>query len=157
MYAIAKIGGMQFKTEKGKNIEVPYMPHKKVGDKVELKDILFIKDGDSSFVGKPNVQKAKVVAEITSHKKGEKIIVFKKKRRKGYSVKNGHRQMLTEITILDIVSPKSSASKKSQVKKEEEIKEVEVQEESSIEEQNSNEEVEEQEGTDENAESSKDE
>ena len=68
------------------------------GDKVEFNQVLFKADGDKVSVGTPTL-KAKVSAKIVEHLKGDKVIVFKKKRRKGYKVKNGHRQYLTKVAI----------------------------------------------------------
>ncbi len=97
MYAIVEIAGQQFKVEAGQNIFVHRLQGKQ-GDKVEFSDVYLKADGDKVSVGTPTV-KSKVSATIIEHLKGDKVIVFKKKRRKGYKVKNGHRQYLTKISI----------------------------------------------------------
>ena len=90
MYAIVEIAGQQFKVEEGKQIFVHRLEGNE-GDKVEFNQVLFKADGDKVSVGTPTL-KSKVSAKIVEHLKGDKVIVFKKKRRKGYKVKNGHRQ-----------------------------------------------------------------
>lgn len=97
MYAIVEIAGQQFKVEEGKEIFVHRLEGKE-GDKVDFDQVLLKADGDKISVGTP-VLKSKVSAKIVEHLKGDKVIVFKKKRRKGYRVKNGHRQYLTKISI----------------------------------------------------------
>ena len=97
MYAIVEIAGQQFKVEAGQNIFVHRLQGKQ-GEKVEFSDVYLKADGDKVSVGTPTVN-SKVSATIIEHLKGDKVIVFKKKRRKGYQVKNGHRQYLTKISI----------------------------------------------------------
>ena len=98
MNAIVEIAGQQFRVSKGQNLFVHRLEGKE-GDKVEFTNVsLTEKDGKISL-GKPFVDKAKVTAKIVEHLKGDKVIVFKKKRRKGYKVRNGHRQYLTKISI----------------------------------------------------------
>lgn len=97
MYAIVKIGGHQYKVEKGDNVTV-YRLEGNAGDAVEFSDVLMVSDGTSTEIGSPTVNK-KVKAKIVEHLRGDKVIIFKKKRRKGYKVKNGHRQDLTTISI----------------------------------------------------------
>ncbi len=98
MYAIVEIAGQQFKVEAGQSIFVHRLEGKQ-GDKVEFSDVYLKADGEKIAVGTPTVAKSKVSATIIEHLKGDKVIVFKKKRRKGYQVKNGHRQYLTKISI----------------------------------------------------------
>ena len=98
MYAIVEIAGQQFKVEKGQELFVHRLSGKE-GDKVEFDKVLLKDDKGKITVGKPTIDKAKVTAKIIEHLKGDKVIVFKKKRRKGYKVKNGHRQYLTKIAI----------------------------------------------------------
>ena len=98
MYAIVEIAGHQFKVEKDQRIFVNRLEGEE-GSKVTFDNVLLIEDGGKVEVGAPAIKGAKVSAKIESHLKGDKIIVFKKKRRKGYTVKNGHRQYLTQITI----------------------------------------------------------
>jgi large subunit ribosomal protein L21 len=98
MYAIVEIAGQQFKVEKDQEIFVHRIPGE-AGEKVEFADVLLKADGNSITVGTPTVSSSKVSATILEHLKGDKVIVFKKKRRKGYKKKNGHRQYLTKIKI----------------------------------------------------------
>lgn len=101
MNAIVEIAGQQFRVEKGQEIFVHRLPGKE-GDKVEFDKVLMKDDKGKLTVGKPTVEKSKVTAKILEHLKGDKVIVFKKKRRKGYKVKKGHRQLLTKIAIENI-------------------------------------------------------
>ena len=104
MYAIVEIAGQQFRVEKGQEL----MTHRlegKEGAKVSFDQVLLLDNGGKVTVGKPAAS-ASVKAEIVGHVPGDKVVVFKKKRRKGYAVKNGHRQSLTHIRITDIVSDK---------------------------------------------------
>lgn len=111
MIAIVQIGGEQVKVEKGKTFTVNRL-NEKSGEKISFKDILLIEDNGSIQLGNPKIEKAIVSASILEHFKGEKVIVFKKKRRKGYRVKNGHRQYLTKIKIDDISLNKKKVSAK---------------------------------------------
>ncbi|MBC8383889.1 MAG: 50S ribosomal protein L21 [Candidatus Cloacimonetes bacterium] len=104
MYAIIDFKGTQFKVEKDQTLKVPYLKESDVGSEIEIDKILMIKDEENTIIGKPAIDKAKVLAEIISHKKDKKIIVFKKKRRKGYEKKQGHRQNFTEIKIKEIIN-----------------------------------------------------
>lgn len=97
MYAIVEIAGQQFKVEAGNHIFVHRLEGKQ-GDKLEFSDVYLTADGDKIAVGTPTLA-TKVKATILEHMKGDKVIVFKKKRRKGYQVKNGHRQYLTKLSI----------------------------------------------------------
>ena len=102
MYAIVDIAGQQFKVEKEKKIYVHRLPANE-GDAVEFEKVLLIDNGEKKIkVGAPVIKGAKVTAKVLSHVKGDKVIVFKKKRRKGYKVKNGHRQQFTQIQIESI-------------------------------------------------------
>ena len=103
MYAIVEIAGQQFKVEKGQEIFVHRLEGEE-GAKLDFDKVLLIEDGKKIKVGTPNVEGAKVSTKILSHLKGDKVIVFKKKRRKGYKVKNGHRQYLTKISIENITA-----------------------------------------------------
>tara|TARA_B110000003_G_scaffold264729_1_gene289809 strand:+ start:888 stop:1406 length:519 start_codon:yes stop_codon:yes gene_type:complete len=114
MYAIVEIAGQQFKVAKDQKIFVHRLQDKE-GSKVSFDKILLLDDGNEVKVGAPTIEGASVDAKIISHLKGDKVIVFKKKRRKGYRVKNGHRQYLSEIEISNILS---SGSKKSKITKE---------------------------------------
>ena len=101
MYAIVEIAGQQFKVEKDQSIFVHRLKGEE-GSSVEFDKVLLIEDGKKINVGTPVVEGAKVSAKILSHLKGDKVIVFKKKRRKGYRKKNGHRQYLTKLQIENI-------------------------------------------------------
>jgi large subunit ribosomal protein L21 len=98
MYAIVDIAGQQFKVEKDQEIFVHQLDGKS-GDKVSFDQVFLTESAGKVSVGTPTVKGAKVNAEIIEHLKDDKVIVFKKKRRKGYKVKNGHRQSLTKIKI----------------------------------------------------------
>ncbi len=104
MYAIIGFKGNQFKAEKDKVIKVPYLADQEVGSKLEINDIYLIRNVEQILVGNPVIKDAKVLAEVVAHKRDKKIIVFKKKRRKGYQKKQGHRQDYTEIVIKEIVN-----------------------------------------------------
>ena len=114
MYAIVDIAGQQFKVEKDQQVYVHRLENKE-GSKVEFDNVLLIDNDGKIKVGAPAISGAKVTAKVVSHLKGDKVVVFKKKRRKGYRVKNGHRQSLTEILIQKI--EEKAAAKKAPVKK----------------------------------------
>ena len=126
MYAIAEISGKQFKVEKKQKLFVNRLDVAE-GKKISFDNVLMVNDGSKSSVGTPNVSGVQVDAKVLKHLKSDKVIVFKKKRRKGYKVKNGHRQAITEIEISDIltgVSKKSTAKKADAPKKAEAKKTV---------------------------------
>lgn len=100
-YAIFKAAGQQFRGEKGITIKVPLLEGEP-GAKVTFDEVLLSSDGEKVHTGKPTVKGARVTAQIVRHGKGDKIIVFKFKRRKNYRRKNGHRQQFTEIKITDV-------------------------------------------------------
>ncbi|RED44588.1 LSU ribosomal protein L21P [Winogradskyella eximia] len=114
MYAIVEIAGQQFKVAKDQRVFVHRLATEE-GKKVDFDNVLLIGDGNNITVGAPAIDGAQVSAKVLSHLKGDKVIVFKKKRRKGYRVKNGHRQSLTEILIEGITT---SGAKKVAPKKE---------------------------------------
>ena len=114
MYAIVEIAGQQFKVEKDQQVYVHRLENKE-GSKVEFDNVLLIDNDGKIKVGAPAISGAKVTAKVVSHLKGDKVVVFKKKRRKGYRVKNGHRQALTEILIQKI--EEKTAAKKAPAKK----------------------------------------
>lgn len=109
MYAIVETGGKQYKVAKGDLIKVEKIGGE-LGDEVELDRVLLIKGEDDMTVGTPTVAGAKVVGKITGQGRGEKIVVFKYKRRKNYRRKQGHRQYLTWIKIEDIISAQGGKS-----------------------------------------------
>ena len=121
MYAIVEIAGQQLKVEKAQHAYVNRLQGNE-GDTVEFNEVLLIDNDGNVNVGAPVIEGAVVKATILGHLKGDKVIVFKKKRRKGYAVKNGHRQYLTEIEISEISEKggtKKKAAKKAAPKKEE--------------------------------------
>ena len=126
MYAIVEISGKQFKVEKKQKLFVNRLDVAE-GKKISFDNVLMVNDGSKSSVGTPNVSGVQVDAKVLKHLKSDKVIVFKKKRRKGYKVRNGHRQAITEIEISDIltgVSKKSTAKKSDAPKKAEAKKTV---------------------------------
>jgi large subunit ribosomal protein L21 len=112
MYAIVEIAGQQFKVEKKQEIFVHRLEEEE-GSKVEFSDVLLIDNDGKVNVGTPTVKNAVVSAKVLEHMKGDKVLVFKKKRRKGYQKLNGHRQYMTRILINDILekAPKAAAPK----------------------------------------------
>jgi large subunit ribosomal protein L21 len=102
MYAIVTIAGQQFKVEKGKKVIVHQLPSE-VGEEVTFEKVLLIDNDGKIIVGTPYVKEAAVTAQVVSHLRGDKIKVFKKKRRKGYQILNGHRQYFTELMIEEII------------------------------------------------------
>tara|TARA_B100001115_G_C15738260_1_gene360078 strand:+ start:45 stop:527 length:483 start_codon:yes stop_codon:yes gene_type:complete len=114
MYAIVEIAGQQFKVEKDQRYFVHQLEGK-AGSNVTFDQVLLLDDNGKVSVGAPAVNGVQVTAKIVQHLKGDKVIVFKKKRRKGYAVKNGHRQRLTEISVQEIgkkTAPKKAATLK---------------------------------------------
>ena len=101
MYAIVEIAGQQFKVQKDQKVFVHRL-EEECGSKVSFDRVLLIDNDGKINIGAPAIDGAKVTAEVISHVKGDKVIVFKKKRRKGYKKKNGHRQQFTSIQIIDI-------------------------------------------------------
>jgi large subunit ribosomal protein L21 len=124
MYAIVEIAGHQFKVEKDQKVFVNRLQTEE-GKKVTFDNVLLLADGSKVTVGAPAIDGAQVGAKVLKHLKGDKVIVFKKKRRKGYRVKNGHRQSLTEIQIESIAAsgakkattPKAKPAAKKEVSK----------------------------------------
>ena len=102
MFAIVEIAGQQFKVAKDQKVFVHRLATEE-GKKVSFDNVLMLSDGNKVTIGAPAIDGAQVGAKVIKHLKGDKVIVFKKKRRKGYRVKNGHRQALTEIVIESIV------------------------------------------------------
>jgi len=127
MYAIVEIAGQQFKVEEGKKIFVHRLEVEE-GNQVEFDQVLLIEDDGKIIIGEPTIKDAIVEGKILDHMRGDKVIVFKKKRKKGYRIKNGHRQNFTQVEIVSInekATPKKASSKKDEVK----IAEVKVAEE----------------------------
>ncbi len=123
MYAIVEIAGQQFKVEKQSKIFVHRLKAE-IGDLVNFDKVLLLEEDESVTVGTPVVAGAMVSAKVLDHVQGDKVLVFKKKRRKGYQKMNGHRQQFTQISVEDIVTgdlksgsaetPKKARSKKAE-------------------------------------------
>ncbi len=111
MYAIVDIAGQQFKVAKNQKLFVHRLQYKE-GSRVFFEKVYLLDDGKKVTVGAPAIKGASVQAKVVGHLKGEKVIVFKKKRRKGYRVKNGHRQALSELMVENIVVSGSKSTSK---------------------------------------------
>ena len=120
MYAIVEIAGQQFKVSKDLKVYVHRLADKE-GDAISFAKVLLLDDAGTITLGAPAVEGASVEAKVLQHLKGDKVIVFKKKRRKGYKKRNGHRQYLTQIQISGITVPgaKKAAKKETAESKEE--------------------------------------
>lgn len=103
MYVIVEIQGQQFKAEAGKKLYVHRIEAER-GASVEFANVLLVDNNGDLKIGAPAVEGAKVICEVLSHLKGEKVIVFKKKRRKGYKKRNGHRQSFTQVLVKEIIA-----------------------------------------------------
>ena len=103
MYAVIMSGGKQYKVAPGDVVRVESLEGKK-GDKIEIKDVCMIVDGDTMSVGKPTLASAMVTAEVVEQGRGEKLLIFKHRRRKGYRNTNGHRQNYTAIKVKEITA-----------------------------------------------------
>ena len=114
MYAIVEIAGQQFKVSKDLKVYVNRLANDE-GSNVSFDKVYLVDDNGTITIGAPAIEGASVEAKVLQHLKGDKVIVFKKKRRKGYKKKNGHRQSLTQISISGITAP---GSKKKETKKE---------------------------------------
>lgn len=101
MYAIVEIAGQQFKVEAGKKIFVHRLEAEE-GKKVDFDQVLLIEEDGKITIGEPTVKGAVVEGMVLDHMRGDKVIVFKKKRKKGYRIKNGHRQNFSQVEILNI-------------------------------------------------------
>lgn len=125
MYAIVEIAGQQFKVAKDQKVYVHRLQEEE-GSKVSFDNVLLLDDAGNVTVGAPAIDGASVEAKVVKHLKGDKVIVFKKKRRKGYKVRNGHRQYLTEIVIEGIVGSGAKKATKAAKAKPEAKKEAPV-------------------------------
>ena len=103
MYAIVEILGQQFKVEAGKRLYIHRMEEAERVSQVEFDKVLLLDNEGAVTVGAPVVEGAKIICEVLSHVRGEKVIIFHKKRRKGYRKRNGHRQNFTELFIKEII------------------------------------------------------
>ncbi len=106
MYAVFQLSGLQFSGEEGDTLHVP-LQHVAAGQKIDIKEVLMVKDGDKSAIGRPFVAEASVEAEVVGDGKAEKIEVVKYKKRTKYRRHTGHRQDFTEIRISRISAPLS--------------------------------------------------
>ena len=104
MYAVIRTGGKQYRVQAGDTVDVERLPGQ-AGEDVDFDEVLLLADDDSVAVGRPLVDGAVVKAHIVEQGRGEKLIVYKFKRRKNYRRKNGHRQELTTIKIAEVVAP----------------------------------------------------
>ena len=105
MYAIVEINGQQFKVEEGKKLFVHHMKDTEAGQTVEFDKVLLVDKDGAVTVGAPAVEGAKVVVEVVNPVvKGDKVIVFKMKRRKDYRKKNGHRAQFTEVEVKQVIA-----------------------------------------------------
>ena len=121
MYAIVEIAGQQFKVAKDQKVYVHRLQGAE-GSEVTFENVMLVEDKGNVTIGAPAIEGAAVTAKILSHLKGDKVIVFKKKRRKGYQKKNGHRQYLSEILIESIAATGAKkATKKEATSKKEEV------------------------------------
>ncbi len=114
MYAIVEIAGQQFKIEPGKKIFVHRLEVQE-GKKVEIDKVLLLEDDGVITIGDPIIKDAVIEGTVVDHVRGDKVIVFKKKRKKGYRIKNGHRQNFTQVEILSIngkTAPKREVTRK---------------------------------------------
>ena len=101
MYAIVEIAGHQYKVQKDEKILASKLDGQ-IGDEVKFDRVLLIADDENIKIGQPTIEGASIKATILGNKRGKKVMVFKKKRRKGYRVKNGHRQDYTELEVTEI-------------------------------------------------------
>ena len=114
MYAIVNISGKQYKATQGAKLRIPRQSGES-GAKLSFEEILLINKGERTQIGEPNVVGAKITATILNHGRERKILIYKKKRRKGYQRKNGHRQWYTDIEVQNIhlsATKKKAAPKK---------------------------------------------
>ncbi|WP_343488139.1 50S ribosomal protein L21 [Allomuricauda sp. d1] len=116
MYAIVEMAGQQFKVAKDQKVYVHRLQTEE-GKKVTFDKVLLLDDGGNVTIGAPVIDGAAVEAKVVKHLKGDKVIVFKKKRRKGYKKKNGHRQYLTEIVVESIVAKGAKKATKTKEEK----------------------------------------
>ena len=101
MYAVIQTGGKQYKVAPGDMLKVEKLDAKQ-GDTIEINEVIMVADGDKVSVGKPTVANAKVTAEVMGEAKGEKLLIFKHRRRKGFRKTTGHRQHYTTLKVKDI-------------------------------------------------------
>ncbi|MRR20104.1 50S ribosomal protein L21 [bacterium] len=127
MYAIVEIAGQQFKVEEGRKIFVHRLDAEE-GDNVEFEKVLLLDNDGVVTVGEPVIENTVVEGKVLAHPRGDKVIIFKKKRRKGYQKRSGHRQDFTQVEILSI-GPRGAEKKKAAPKAEKKVTEAPVAEE----------------------------
>jgi len=110
MYAIVEIAGQQFKVEEGNKIFTHRLDIEE-GNNIDFDKVLLIEDNDKIIIGEPVISEAIVEGKVLEHVRADKVIVFKKKRKKGYRVKNGHRQNLSHVEIINILTDKTGPRK----------------------------------------------
>lgn len=101
MHAVIKTGGKQYRVQPGDELDIEKLPEGK-GEQVVFDQVLAVGDGSELTIGKPIIEGASVKANVVAHGQTKKVMVFKKKRRKGYQVKKGHRQQFTRVRITDV-------------------------------------------------------
>ncbi|HUR42839.1 MAG TPA: 50S ribosomal protein L21 [Aestuariivirga sp.] len=121
MYAVIKTGGKQYRVAADQKIQIEKLSGQ-AGDQVQFTDVLMVANGDAIDIGAPFISGATVVGEIASHDRGPHVIIFKKRRRKHYRRRNGHRQDLTSVTIREILLGGAKPAKKTPAKAEAESK-----------------------------------
>lgn len=104
MYAVFQLSGFQYSAEEGDTLRIP-LQTAKVGDKVDINDVMVINKGDDSVIGTPFIENAKIEAEVVDQGKDEKVMIYKYKRRTKYRRRQGHRQDFSEIKIKKIIAP----------------------------------------------------
>jgi len=106
MYAVFELSGFQYRAEEGSTLKVPHRAVS-VGESFEIPNVLLVKDKDTTLIGTPNIEGAKVEAEVLGNAKDDKVLIYKYKRRTKYRRTQGHRQEYTQIKIKKIVAPQS--------------------------------------------------
>jgi large subunit ribosomal protein L21 len=104
MYAIVESGGKQYRVEKGANLVVEKLIGSKVGQEIILSKVLLLVNDEEVKIGKPVIEGANVIAKVIAQKKSSKVLVFKRKPKKGYKKLQGHRQCVTELEIIKIIA-----------------------------------------------------
>ena len=122
MYAIVNISGKQFKAKEGLCLRIPKQ-NSESGSTISFENVLLFNDGEKTKFGSPNVKDVKVTTKVLDHKRDKKILIYKKKRRKGYQRKNGHRQWFTEVEVIKIETSAKKVKPKVKEKKTEKAKE----------------------------------
>ena len=128
MYAIINVSGKQYKVSEGTKTRLPKQIGE-IGSILTFEDVLFIDDGENKYIGNPILPGASVTASIINHRRDKKILIYKKKRRKGYQRKNGHRQWFTEVEFKTIKTTKNKSNNTETEKKSKTIKDISLEEE----------------------------